>query len=119
MSNFVRFFEIPSENFSRAVSFYNELFEVKLDECDCGGEKMAFFPENEGAVIHCQGYTPSDQGVLLSLSADGKMQKMLDKIKDLGGKVLMDKSKIGGDDKGYFALFSDSEGNRLGLHSND
>ena len=48
MKRLVSFFEIPATDFERAVKFYESLFKVTLPSMDCGHEKMAFFPEEEG-----------------------------------------------------------------------
>jgi hypothetical protein len=42
---------------------------------------------------------------------------MLDKVEPAGGKILMPKSLIS-EHWGYMALFEDTEGNRVALHSN-
>jgi hypothetical protein len=39
----------------------------------------------------------------------------LDKVEDLGGKILMRKSPI--PNIGYFGVFADPEGNKLGLYT--
>jgi len=43
-------------------------------------------------------------------------QIILDKVEKNGGKIVTPKTPHA-DGNGYFALFLDSEGNRIGLHS--
>ena len=118
----VSFFEIPATDFGRAIKFYESLFHVKLEMLDCGHEKMAFFPEENGL---CPGsiswssafeFHPGAQGVLVSLNCE-ELEDALLYVTEHGGKVLIPKTKIEADDRGYFAVILDCEGNRLGLSS--
>jgi len=122
MTRLVSFFEIPTADFDRAVKFYESLFGVKLEAMDCGHEKMAFFPEEEGV---CPGsiswssafeFQPSAQGVLVSLHCD-ELEDALLYVSENDGKVLIPKTKIEAENRGYFAVILDCEGNRLGLYS--
>lgn len=122
MKSLVAFFEIPAADFEQAVVFYENVFGVKLTSMDCGHEKMAFFPEENGL---CPGaiswssafnFQPSEQGVLLSLNVDS-MESAIASIEKGGGRILIPKTKIEAENRGYFAVFVDSEGNRIGLYS--
>jgi predicted enzyme related to lactoylglutathione lyase len=123
MKTVVAFFEIPAINFGRAVTFYETILGIKLSVMDCGHEKMAFFLEENGL---CPGaiswaaensFLPSENGVLVSLNVEN-MEQATDSIKENGGKVLIPKTKIEADNRGYFCTFIDCEGNRVGLYSN-
>lgn len=123
MKKFVAFFEIPALDFDRAVAFYQAIFNLKLTVCDCGDlEQMAFFPhegsEPTGAISLAPDFKPSADGVLVSLNVDADMEGTLARVVKNGGKVLRPKTKIEAEGMGYFALFADSEGNRVGLYSN-
>lgn len=122
MKRLVTFFEIPAADFPRAVKFYEELFGIKMKQIDCGHEMMAFFPSEEGL---CPGavswssafeFEPSGQGVLVSLACES-VTDAEKKIESMGGKVLIRKTKIEDENRGYFCVFLDSEGNRVGLYS--
>ncbi|WP_085536258.1 VOC family protein [Massilibacteroides vaginae] len=122
MKTLVAFFEIPAIDFDRAIKFYENLLRVKLTRMDCEYEKMAFFPEENGL---CPGaiswaaensFLPSENGVLISLNVDN-MEKAVQFIKEDGCKILIPKTKIEADYRGYFAVFIDCEGNRVGLYS--
>lgn len=122
MKALVAFFEIPAIDFGRAVKFYETLFGITLPAMDCGHEKMAFFPEENGI---CPGaiswaaensFLPSENGVLVSLNVEN-MEKATNVIKENGGKILIPKTKIEADNRGYFCVFIDCEGNRVGLYS--
>lgn len=120
MKRLVSFFEIPAKDFPRAVSFYESVFGIKMPVMDCGHEKMAFFPEEEGlapgAVSWTEGFDPSGGGVLVSLNC-GDMPETLSRITANGGNILTGRTAIECEGRGYFAVFSDSEGNRVGLYS--
>jgi len=116
----VNWFEIPAANFERAVGFYNTIFQMKLETDEMSGYSMAFFPvdgEVGGAIICGEGSIPSETGSLLYLNGGDDLNKVLSKVEEAGGKIILQKQKIN-DDNGYFALFIDSEGNKLALHSN-
>jgi len=122
MKNLVSFFEIPAIDFMRAVKFYESLFNVRLEIFDCAHEKMGFFPTQnnvyQGSISWSSklDFRPSEQGVLISLYCDD-MEESLSFIKENGGKVLISKTKIESPDRGWFAVFIDCEGNRVGLYS--
>ena len=59
---------------------------------------------------------PGDKGVLIYLNANPSMDVILELIPQMGGIVLMPKTQIS-PEVGYIALFTDTEGNKLGLHS--
>ncbi len=122
MKNTIAFFEIPAVDFTRAVTFYEIILDIKLTVMDCGNEKMAFFPNENG---QCPGavswdsertFLPSKDGALIHFHIEN-MEKTLSSIDNRGGKIIRPKTKIEAENRGYFSLFIDSEGNRLGLYS--
>lgn len=119
MKKLVRWVEIPATDFTRAVDFYNKVFQLQLKPIDFGTEKMAFLPNDEGAISFAPNFKPSKNGVLVSLETGNEMDQTLQRISDHGGKILKGKSKIEAEDRGYFALFMDSEENRLGLYGDN
>ena len=120
MKNLIAFFEIPAENFERAVKFYESILGIQLVTMDCDTEKMAFFPEENdqcpGAISWAKDFHPSKDGVLIHFQVEN-METAMVAIEKNGGKIIHQKTKIEAEDRGYFALFIDSEGNRLGLYS--
>lgn len=117
--SFVSWFEIPALNFERAVNFYNSIYQMAMETNSMNGYSMAFFPgdnETGGAIISGEGSTPSDEGALIYLNGGYDLELVLNRIEEAGGRVLMPKQKIN-DNAGYFALFIDSEGNKMALHS--
>ncbi|MEQ9425421.1 MAG: VOC family protein [Cyclobacteriaceae bacterium] len=119
LKHYVNWFEIPALNFERALSFYNAIYSIDMETNQVGGYAMGFFPAKNGiggAVVTGEGYAPNDQGPLLYLNGGKDLTAVLAKIEDAGGRVIMPKTLIN-EAVGYFALFIDTEGNRLALHS--
>ncbi len=120
MKKMVAFFEIPCSDFNRAITFYEVLFGVELSVYDYEDEKMAFFSDETspscGAISWAENFKPSKDGVLISFSCEN-MDKSLDLIEQNGGEVLIPKTRIESDGRGYFSVFIDCEGNRVGLWS--
>ncbi|MBV6425649.1 MAG: hypothetical protein KIPDCIKN_00133 [Haliscomenobacter sp.] len=124
MSNVINWFEIPSADFDRAKAFYAALFQVdSLHEMEFPGLKMAVLPMTDeepgvgGAVVYAPDfYLPSNQGTLIYLNGDPDLSAMLARIEPAGGQILTPKTLIS-EDIGYMAVFLDSEGNRVALHS--
>ncbi len=120
MKKLVSFFEIPTADFYRAVQFYETVLNLKLNVFECDEEKMAFFPEEDGemtgAVSYAPDFLPSNKGVLIHFRVED-MGAVLERICRNGGTIVRPKTKIEADNCGYFSLFTDSEGNCLGLYS--
>lgn len=117
MSKLISWVEIPAIDIQRAVKFYNAVLDLKLEVLDFGTEKMACFPNGEGAISLAPDFKPSKDGVIVSFFVGGDMEATLEKVWNGGGKVTKPKTKIEAEGRGYFALFIDSEGNQLGLYS--
>ena len=116
MKKLIRWVEIPATDFERAVKFYNQVFKLNLKPLDFGSEKMACLPNDEGAISLSKGFKPSENGVLVSLETENKLDEILLQIKNAGGKIIKPKTKIEAEGRDYFALFLDTEGNRMGLY---
>lgn len=119
IDHYINWFEIPAQNFDRAVAFYNHLYQIEMECMEMNGYCMAFFPDRHGvsgAVIFGEGCEPSDRGPILYLNAGDQLDEMLARVESGGGRVLMSRTLIN-DESGSFALFLDPEGNKLALHS--
>lgn len=120
MKNLINWFEIPAMEFDRAVAFYKSILTVEINETEMFGSKMGFFPSDgknvSGAIVQGSDYKAASEGVLLYLNGGENLQQTLDKVEQHGGKIIMPKTQIS-DDMGYFALFIDTEGNKMALHS--
>lgn len=120
MNNLISIVEIPATNFSRAVKFYQTILGVSIEEVDMDGNQMGVLPSDDGTVnvvlVKGNDYRPTTDGAVLYLNAGNDLQPTLDKVEKNGGQVLVPKTEIS-PEMGYFALFIDTEGNKLGLHS--
>lgn len=118
LKDFVSWFEIPVYNIQRAAAFYNSIYNMEM-EMTAGAEyAMAYFPADKGiggALVAGPGCVPNATGVLIYLNAGNDMDSVLGRVELAGGRVIMSRTKIS-DTAGSFALFIDSEGNRLALH---
>ena len=116
----VAWFEIPSVDFDRAVRFYEAALDTPLNRQDFGGQPIAVFryeePASGGAIVHSPSMTPADDGVIVYLNAQPTVDAALARIERAGGKTDGPVIKLP-QDIGYIAFFTDTEGNRLGLHS--
>lgn len=119
MRKLISWVEIPATNFERAVKFYSSVLEIDLQSIDCGEEKMACFPNGEGAVSYAPGFKPSENGLLVSFSVSDDLDRSLARINENGGKIIQPKTKIEAEGRGYFALFIDTEGNKVGLYGDE
>jgi hypothetical protein len=108
--------EIPAVDFDRAVDFYSKLLNVELEKLDWGEEKMACLPDDAGAISYSPDFNPSKDGVLVSMNAGTDLDGWIEKIVANGGSIIRPKTKIEAEGRGSFALFLDTEGNRLGLY---
>ncbi len=118
-TNYISWFEIPAINFQQAVDFYNYIYGIEMEQNFNGNHEMAFFPAKNGiggAIVAGPGSTPSDTGALLYLNGGKDLNQILSKVEEAGGRVVMPKTLIN-EESGYFAIFIDSEGNKLALHS--
>jgi predicted enzyme related to lactoylglutathione lyase len=118
--NPVNWFEIPATDIDRAAAFYSAVFSVDLKKVEMGNSIMAWLPANEsatgaaGTLIQEPSYTPSHNGTVVYFSVED-IDKILSLVESHGGKTLVQKTVIG--EHGVIAMFEDSEGNRIGLHS--
>lgn len=116
MEKFISWIEVPATIFERAVDFYSKVFNLELEVFDCETEKMACFPGGEGAISFAEGFKPSSDGVLVSFNTGTDLDGTIQRIVENGGKIVTPKSKIEVGGRGWFAIFIDSEGNKVGLY---
>lgn len=113
--------EIPVTDMDRAKTFYEKVFQLEIQIVDFGGLLMGWFPSAgeatgaSGTLIKQESYVPSHEGTLVYFSSDD-VQQQLDRIHEAGGKIMQPKTQIS-EEYGYMAVFEDSEGNRVALHS--
>ena len=122
--NAISWFEIPAIDLNRAHKFYEAIFDIQMIPLDTANFQMRMFPIEDmmngigGAIMKAEGfYKPSaTDGPLVYLNANPDVQIVLDKIEVAGGKIVVPKTQIS-PEYGYMAVFTDTEGNRIALHS--
>ncbi len=116
----INWFDIPVLDIERAATFYSTILGVELTHHEAQPDiVMKWFPLDEehgsGGLIQGGGQKPSSEGTVVYFNAGDDVDPVLNRVQAAGGRVLMAKS---GDEKtGYVAVFIDTEGNRVGLHS--
>lgn len=122
--NAISWFEIPTTDLNRAQKFYEAIFDMQMIPLDTSSMKMRMFPIEDmmsgvgGALVDSGGFhKPSaTEGTLLYLNANPDVQQVVDRIESAGGKIVMPKTEIS-PEYGHMALFIDTEGNRIAIHS--
>ena len=115
--------EIPVIELERAMDFYSYVFKCKLKVDFAGPPAMSFLPYNDQAegssatLIQMEEYyKPSNShGAMVYFNCDD-IDTAEKRILSAGGKVLISKRQIS-PEHGFMAVFLDTEGNRLALHS--
>ncbi len=124
LKNAISWFEIPATDLNRATKFYETIFGITLNPLDLSNIKMRMFPLEDmmtqvgGAIVDSGGFhKPSaTDGPLIYLNGNPDVQKVLDKVEDAGGKIMVPKTMIS-PEFGFMAVILDTEGNRIALHS--
>jgi uncharacterized protein len=120
--NALNWFEISVTDFLRAKKFYETIFDIKMNVSDFPMMKMASFIADDmtgkvsGALVQSDMHKPSVDGALIYLNGNPDLEIALGKVSVAGGKVLLPKTFVN-ENVGYMALFLDTEGNRVALHS--
>lgn len=120
-SHIATWFELPVIDMQRAQSFYRNVLDAAFKDEEMNGFQLAIFDAEAGAVsgmlVLGEQYQPSPTGAVVYLNGGENLNTPLDKAIQNGGSVLVPKTPIHDGECGYFALFLDSEGNRVGLYS--
>ncbi len=122
--NTLNWFEISVSDISRAKKFYETVFSIDMQLQENMGREMAYFPSENmngkvsGALVQSPQHKASAEGAVIYLNGNPDLANALGKIEAAGGKVVMPKTHIS-DEIGCMAFFIDTEGNSVGLHSNN
>jgi predicted enzyme related to lactoylglutathione lyase len=124
MKNAVSWFELPATDLDRAQKFYETILDIRMIPLETPQIRMRMFPVEDpmtgigGALaLAPEFYKPSStDGPIVYLNANPDVQRVLDKVVAAGGKIIVPKTEIS-PEYGHMALFIDTEGNRVALHS--
>ena len=119
MNNPVQWFEIATSDLERARDFYAKVFNLEFQFIDMPDSKMYMFgaPDkmgSAGCLVQSSDNIPSPEGTVIYFACEDVAVEV-GKVEAGGGKVIIPKTDIG--EFGFFAQFIDTEGNRIGLHS--
>jgi predicted enzyme related to lactoylglutathione lyase len=119
MANQIVWCDIPVLDLERAIRFYSAVLGSEVKKEQLPGMTIGILPHNEGEVGAClidsTDDKPFDQGLMIYLNANGRLDEAITAVVSHGGRVLKPKHAIG--PYGSRAVILDSEGNRLALHS--
>ena len=125
MKNVINWFEIYTSDFDRAKKFYREVFGYSLIDIPINSDRhsqmqYASFQNNEnksdinGALVKIDEAKPGIGGTLVYFATE-EITAELARVEAAGGKILRPKLNIG--EFGFIALIQDTEGNMIGLRS--
>jgi predicted enzyme related to lactoylglutathione lyase len=116
--------DIPVVDLNRAIRFYSAVLGLEVTKMSEGGVQYGLLPHEEQNSSGCLcvgsdsagiNNKPSQNGPLIYLSVEGRLDAAVRAAKANDGKVLQEKQQIG--PHGFRAVILDSEGNRIALHS--
>ena len=126
-TNVLTWFEIPVTDTERAKKFYEIILDIQMTTrlFPETNEELTFFPYDPkiiqatsgritGVLTKSNTKYPSDKGTLVYINAYPEIQKVLDKVEQAGGKIIVPKTQI---PAGFIAVIIDTEGNKIGLHA--
>jgi uncharacterized protein len=123
MQHAIDWFEIPVLDMNRAMKFYETMSDNKLRREPFGapGEELAVFEVGgeesvKGALLLRPTAKPSATGTLVYLNAAPNIDAWLGRVAAAGGTVALPKMALS-DGMGFIAHIMDTEGNRVGLHT--
>ncbi|HXC07113.1 MAG TPA: VOC family protein [Bacteroidia bacterium] len=129
-------FEIPAFDFEKALDFYSGVFKFTIERKNFGSVPYGIMYESgtgvSGAIMKVKEPLVPNSGPVLFFKVTDMSETLL-RIKHLGGEVIKEKSIIKNETPdgktiipktmidnahGYYALFRDTEGNKMALYSN-
>ncbi len=121
-TNAINWFEIPVSDFKRAKQFYSAIYAYDMPEMEMASVTMGMLPYDQngggvgGAICFGEGHEPSSKGAKVYLNGGSDLNNILNRVEDAGGSIVLPKMLIT-EEHGYFAVFMDTEGNQISIHS--
>lgn len=120
----INWFEIPALDLDRAFQFYSTILDGNVRKGTFGGGELILFnvpfatgEAVGGSIVVRPDLQPTTEGGVLYLNAFGKLSDAVSKVEQAGGKILAPEINLG--KFGFAAIIIDSEGNKIGLLSNE
>ena len=116
----LNWFELYVTDLARAKKFYENILQIEMQEVNLGTTPMAIFPYESGkgvsgSLTMMDVVPPGPGGTIIYLNVEGDLDGVISRIPAARGMILRPRLSIG--EHGYIAVFKDSEGNVVGLHS--
>lgn len=116
----LNWFELYVNDFDRAKNFYESVLQTSLQTFEKDNCRMGMFPHEQkngigGSITKMNGISPGQGGTLVYLNVEGDLDGVLKRIPGAGGSIVKPRTSIG--EHGFIAVFKDTEGNSVGLHS--
>lgn len=120
----ISWFEIPALDLERAFQFYTSVLHGNVRKGTFGNGELILFnvPFNTGeavggSIVVREDLKPTTDGAVIYLNALGKLSNAVEKVESAGGKVIAPEMNLG--KFGFAAIIIDSEGNKIGLLSDE
>lgn len=111
--------DIPVIDIDRAIAFYAAVLEKSVEKMQEHGFVFGLLPHTEESVSGClcviDDRKPSQNGPLVYLHVEGRLDKAIEIAKTHGGTLLKPCEQIG--PYGHRAVILDTEGNAIALYS--
>jgi hypothetical protein len=116
----IHWFEIPVADIERAQAFYERVLGKPLRRETMDGAQLAVFPSDKdavaGALFAAPVFQPATSGTVVYLNAEPSLDAVLSRVEAAGGRIATPRTELP-DGMGVFALLTDLDGNRVGLHA--
>jgi hypothetical protein len=118
--NPVGWFDIHVSDLDRAKKFYETVFNIQLTDLPIEWGRQSLFPFDHksqnisGALVEKADMTTNGNNTIVYFETEDCLVEE-QRIEEAGGKIVRPKMSIG--DFGFVSIFTDTEGNIIGLHS--
>ena len=113
--------DIPVNNLDRAISFYSDVLNAPVEKFSQHGFEFGLLPHPEDNVSGCLTIMPerqpSQNGPLVYLNVEGRLDQAIQIAQEKGGQLLSEKIQMG--PYGHRAIILDTEGNGIALYSKE
>lgn len=120
----IRWFELPALDLDRAFTFYKTILNGHVRMGTFGNAPLVLFDVPfttgeavGGAIVKRTDLRPTGDGPVIYLNSFGKLGDVVARVAAAGGQVVVPALDLGA--FGFSAIILDSEGNKVGLLSNE